>query len=220
MLTGSALIFALVVALLVAAFVRRQRDEATASGPAESAPSAEADGPPSAEADGAPSVGGPVEADERRRERVWIIGLGLGFTMTVLATLLAFGLTVGERLIPGAADDVVRVHAEARRWRWDFAYDDRPGLVTVDVLHIPAGRPVDVAITSVDVVHSFWVPRLAGKLDAIPGHVNVLRLEAEDAGVYAGVTAEFNGARYREHVFAVVAHEADAWRAIQRSEVR
>lgn len=146
-------------------------------------------------------------------ERFWIVGLGLGFTMSTLAALLAYGLVVGERLLPRAGADIVVVQGEARRWSWSFAYDDRPGFVTENVLHIPASRPVDVAITSADVAHSFWVPRLAGKLDAIPGHVNVLRIEADLPGTYAGLTAEFNGKGYREHVFTVVAHDAEGWEA-------
>ena len=67
--------------------------------------------------------------------------------------------------------------------------------------------------TSIDVIHSFWVPRLAGKLDAIPGHVNVLRIEAALPGVYAGQSAEFSGRGYREHVFTVKAHDAASWAA-------
>lgn len=178
MAAGAALIFAMVMALLAAAFRTRR-------GPAE----------------------------EGVHERVWIFGLGLGFTTAVLAALLAYGLVAGERLLPRSGPDVVRVHAEARRWSWSFAYDDRPGHVTENVLHVPAGRPVDVAITSADVAHSFWVPRLAGKLDAIPGHVNVLRIEADAPGTYAGRGAEFNGEGYLGHAFSVVAHDAESWRA-------
>ena len=152
-------------------------------------------------------------ADEDRHVRFWIFGLGLGFSMSVLAALLAYGLVVGERLLPRAGSEVVSVQAEARRWSWSFAYEDLPGHVTENVLHIPAGRAVDVAITSADVVHSFWVPRLAGKLDAIPGHVNVLRIEADRAGLYAGRSAEFNGEGYLGHAFAVVAHDAADWQA-------
>ncbi len=55
---------------------------------------------------------------------------------------------------------------------------------------------MDVQITTTDVIHSFWAPRLAGKLDAIPGHVNVLRIEADTPGDYAGVSAEFSGPGY------------------------
>ncbi|MFZ3582493.1 cytochrome c oxidase subunit II [Loktanella sp. DJP18] len=149
--------------------------------------------------------------DDDRDHRLWIYGLGLGFPLAVLGSLLAYGLIVGERLLPRPDPQVVAVAAEGRQWDWRFRYDALPGLVTDGVLHIPAGRPVDVHITSVDVIHSFWVPRLAGKLDAVPGHVNVLRIEADAPGQYAGVSAEFNGTGYRRHDFAVVAHDAPGW---------
>ncbi|WP_245190890.1 cytochrome c oxidase subunit II [Jannaschia formosa] len=148
-----------------------------------------------------------------RRERVWILGLGLGFPLTVLAALLASALWVGERLLPRPAPEVVGVGAVARQWDWRFTYDDAPGRVTRGVLHIPAGRPVDVRITTEDVIHSFWAPRLAGKIDAIPGHVNVLRLEAWAPGDYAGASSEYNGPGYLGHGFIVRAHDPEAWRA-------
>ena len=160
----------------------------------------------------------PGAADERGQIRVWIVGLGIGFSMAVLAALLAYGLVAGERLLPRASAETVAVRAQAERWSWSFGYDDRPDLSTRDVLHIPAGRPVDVAITSADVVHSFWVPRLAGKLDAIPGHVNVLRIEADAPGTYGGLTAEFNGRGYEEHEFLVIAHDEADWQAFLRGE--
>ncbi len=152
------------------------------------------------------------EADARH-ETVWIKVMGLGFSLTVLAALTVYGLTIGERLLPRPGPDVVTVGAEGRQWEWSFTYADAPGRVTEGVLHIPAGRPVDVEISSTDVIHSFWVPRLAGKLDAIPGHVNVLRIEADAPGEYAGLSAEYNGPGYREHGFTVVAHDAPAWDA-------
>lgn len=150
--------------------------------------------------------------------RRFTVGLGLVFPATVLAALLGYGLVVGERLLPRAGPGVVAVQAEARQWAWRFAYDDAPGRVTENRLHIPAGRPVDVAITTADVVHSFWVPRLAGKLDAVPGHVNLLRLQADAPGRYQGLGAEFNGAGYRRHRFEVIAHDAAGWQAFLRGE--
>jgi len=163
---------------------------------------------------------GPSGAGEDcRHETVWIKGLGLGFTMTVLAALTGWGLWIGERLLPRPGPDVVAVEAEGRQWSWRFSYPDAPGRMTENTLHIPARRPVDVRITSTDVIHSFWVPRLAGKLDAIPGHVNVLRIEASEPGDYAGLSAEFNGAGYRQHNFTVVAHDAAAWDAFLAGEM-
>lgn len=146
-------------------------------------------------------------------ERVWIFGLGLAFPIAILLALLACGLWLGERLVPREAADVVGVEAEARRWSWTFSYDHDPQLTTLNVLHIPAGRPVDVAITTADVIHSFWVPRLAGKLDAIPGHVNVLRIEADIPGTYAGQSSEFSGHGYDGHTFSVIAHGPEDWQA-------
>lgn len=146
-------------------------------------------------------------------ERLWIWGLGLAFPLITLAALTGYGFIIGERLQPRATADLVTVRAEARQWSWSFGYADLPGRVTDGVLHIPAGRPVDVEITSHDVIHSFWVPRLAGKLDAIPGHVNRLRLVADQPGDYAGQSAEFSGRLYRDHVFILRAHDAAGWEA-------
>lgn len=144
-------------------------------------------------------------------ERVWLWGFGLAFPLVTLAALTGYGLVVGDRLLPRDASDLVTVRAEARQWAWTFGYADAPGLATNGVLHIPAGRPVDVEITSTDVIHSFWVPRLAGKLDAVPGHRNILRIEAATPGIYAGQSAEFSGTGYREDVFSVQAHDAASW---------
>lgn len=153
----------------------------------------------------------PDSPDEPEKAGLWLWTLGLAFPLIVLAALTVYGLKIGERLLPREGPDVVTVTAEARQWAWSFGYADAPGLATEDILHIPAGRPVDVRITSLDVVHSFWVPRLAGKLDALPGHVNVLRIEAPVPGTYAGQSAEFSGLGYLGHVFTVQAHDPAAW---------
>ncbi|WP_244577974.1 cytochrome c oxidase subunit II [Hoeflea halophila] len=144
-------------------------------------------------------------------EKVWIIGLGLVFPAVILLGLLAYGLWIGERLMPRAGAEVTRIEAEARSWSWRFTYGGDASRTTQNVLHIPAGRPVDIAITTADVIHSFWVPRLAGKLDAIPGHINVLRIEADIPGSYAGLSAEFSGNGYDNHRFTVIAHGPEEW---------
>jgi heme/copper-type cytochrome/quinol oxidase subunit 2 len=144
---------------------------------------------------------------------LWVGGLGLAFPLTVLAALLIWGLVLGERYLVPADDGAPLVEAEARQWAWTFRYPGTGRAETENILVIPAGRPVDVAITSVDVIHSFWVPRLAGKLDAIPGHRNVLRIEAFEPGDFAGVGAEFSGAGYADFRFTVRAVDAAGWDA-------
>lgn len=153
------------------------------------------------------------ENQDESGTRVWMWGLGLGFPLVTLAALTGYGLVIGERLLPRDTPDLVTVQAEARQWAWTFRYAGTLVTATEGVLHIPAGRPVNVEITSTDVIHSFWVPRLAGKLDAIPGHVNLLRIEAARPGTYDGQSAEFSGRGYREHVFTVEAHDAASWAA-------
>ena len=149
-------------------------------------------------------------------QRVWMWGFGLGFPLVTLAALTGYGLVIGEQLVPRDTPDLVTVQAEARQWAWTFRYAGAAVPETKGVLHIPASRPVNVEITSIDVIHSFWVPRLAGKLDAIPGHVNVLRIEAARPGIYAGQSAEFSGRGYREHVFTVEAHDPASWATFLR----
>ncbi len=145
-------------------------------------------------------------------QRAWIVGGGLVFPGVVLAALLAYGLVVGEKLLPRAGAEVVRVAAVAERWRWTFSQGAPDGtrFMTIGTLHIPANRPVDVAITTRDVIHSFWVPRLAGKLDAIPGRTNVLRIEASAPGVYEAQCAEYCGIGHSGHNFRVIAHDWSA----------
>jgi len=141
------------------------------------------------------------------RARAWTHGLGLWFSLSILTAVLGAGLVVGERILP-RDDGAVTVTAHAFQWGWHFTHEGADGaeVESTDLLHIPAGQPVDVLITSEDVIHSFWVPRLAGKLDAIPGRTNRLRLVAETPGTYAGLCAEFCGTGHARMRFEVEVH--------------
>lgn len=141
-------------------------------------------------------------------ERFWIVGWGLGFSLTVLTVLLGFGLWIGERMI--VRDDATPlVEARAGRWAWEFVQPGPGGVpvTTQGILYVPAGQPFDVAISSTDVIHSFWVPRLGGKMDAIPGHLNTHRLMASEPGIYEGLCAEFCGLGHSFMNFQVVAYD-------------
>lgn len=141
-------------------------------------------------------------------ERFWLHGLGVGFTLAVLAVVVAAGIVVGERQNPGHEAPALRVEAIGRQWEWRFRQPGPGGAVveTVGRLHIPAGQPVDVVIRSEDVIHSFWVPRLAGKMDAIPGRDTLLRIRADRPGLYHGTSAEFSGPGYAGMRFEVLAY--------------
>lgn len=141
----------------------------------------------------------------------WLVWGGLAFPGTVLSALLIFALATGERLLPHPGSGAYVVEAVPRQWAWTFRYPD--GRETQDVLHLPAGRPIDVRVVGTDVIHSFWVPRLGGKIDAIPGHVNTIRLEADRPGTFGGVCSEFCGVGHSDMTFTAIAHEAAGFEA-------
>jgi len=118
--------------------------------------------------------------------------------------------------------DSLQVEVYGQQWWWGFRYDisgdgqfDHPDDVdTATELVIPAGRPVQLTIVSNDVIHSFWIPALNGKRDAVPGNPNTWKLEANEPGVYRGQCTEFCGlshANMRMLVRAIPADEFDQW---------
>lgn len=150
------------------------------------------------------------------RPALWLQGLGVVLPTVLLTALTGYAFMIGRAGQATAAPDVVTVEATGHQFYWTFRQPAVGGAIaTRDILHIPAGRPVDVRITTADVIHSFWVPRLAGKMDAIPGKTNVLRIEAARPGSYAGRCAEFCGLHHAANRFRVVAHDAAGWAAFQ-----
>ena len=140
----------------------------------------------------------------------WIVLGGLVLPAFVLLPLLAYGLVTGERLLPlpGSAPPQ-RIEAVAAQWHWSFRYPGHGGAETRNVLLLPAGMPVDMVVTSKDVIHAFWVPRLAGKIDAVPGKVNRLRIQADQPGRYEGTCDEFCGLGHTGMRFAVIVHRPE-----------
>lgn len=140
--------------------------------------------------------------------RVIVVG-GLLLPSLTLIALLVYGTAVGHRVgaVEPPADLVVQV--VGRQFHWDFHYlggaDGPPVGATTDVLVLPRGRTIEFRVTSADVIHSFWIPRLGGKIDAIPGRVNQLRLRVDRAGPITGQCAEFCGREHAHMRFDVLA---------------
>jgi cytochrome c oxidase subunit II len=145
--------------------------------------------------------------------RTWLLHAGVIMPSVLLAALAAFAFWLGERLVARSDADVFQVEAIATRWAWHFRYPDVEAAPNSSVLHIPAGRTVEVRVISEDVIHSFWVPRLAGKIDAIPGHQTRVQLIANRPGEYEGVCAEFCGIGHTDMRFRVIAHAQDQYRS-------
>lgn len=100
--------------------------------------------------------------------------------------------------------DALNVKVVAHQWWWEFEYPEL-GLVTANEMHIPVGRDVNVELQSADVIHSFWVPKLAGKLDIVPTRTNRLWFRADEPGNYSGQCAEFCGIAHALMKFRVIA---------------
>lgn len=137
-----------------------------------------------------------------------LVGGGLALPLVVIVVLLIYGVRSGQSMLPIGTPDLV-VRAIGHQWWWQFEYIGPNGQLVrvVDQLHLPVDARVDVVVESADVIHSFWVPSLGGKLDAIPGRINTLRLRPTRTGNYGGQCAEFCGSRHAHMRFEVTVHE-------------
>jgi cytochrome c oxidase subunit 2 len=150
-----------------------------------------------------------------------VIGGGIALPIVLLTGLLLWSLPVGQRLA-AAPPDALRIEISGRMWWWEVRYLDKDGrveFVTANELAIPVGRPVDLALASIDVIHSFWVPQLAGKTDLIPGRVNRMTVQADEPGVFRGQCAEYCGLQHTWMALWVEGLESEAfetWIAAQR----
>lgn len=138
----------------------------------------------------------------------------LRFLLNCISTSArALGLPAGD-----ASAQPLRVDITGRRWWWDVRYQS-PGSGTdwvplANELYLPAGRPVHVTLRSADVIHSFWIPSLAGKVDMIPGRVNRLMLRADSPGIHRGQCAEYCGGQHAlmaMYAIAVPPAQFEAW---------
>ena len=148
---------------------------------------------------------------ERFADRFVFVG-GVIFPTVGLAALLIFGLA----LLPDWAEDDapdLRIHVAAEQFWWRLGYEAADGgrIASANEVHLPVGATAEFVLTSTDVIHSLWIPALGGKMDAIPGRTNVLRLTPNKAGVYRGVCTEFCGQSHALMAFPVVVHEPDAF---------
>lgn len=138
-----------------------------------------------------------------------VVWLGIAFPAVSLTALLFYGMwLMGEAgaAAPGARNDML-VTGERWWWRVEYRGPDGETFASANELRIPVGQPVRVGLETADVLHSFWVPRLAGKLDMIPGRTNVQTLQATSAGTSRGQCAEYCGGAHALMSFWVVAME-------------
>jgi cytochrome c oxidase subunit 2 len=181
------------------------------------------------------------------RARYWILGGGLAFPAFTLTVLLMYSLAVGNGLnaigsssalqlfldcfgladatTRAPADQLLRIHVVGKQWWWEVRYE-RPGqgepIVLANEIRMPTNQGVELVLSTTDVIHSFWAPSLAGKVDMIPGRTTRLRLQTSEEGTFRAVCAEYCGGQHAlMALFIITQNEADfdAWLARQQTPV-
>jgi cytochrome c oxidase subunit 2 len=151
--------------------------------------------------------------------RLEIIWTGIPILL-VIALFIMTVQTIKAVAAPLSSKDDLNLRVVGHRWWWEFDYPDL-GIATANELHIPVGTTVQINLASVDVIHSFWVPQLSGKMDVVPGQDNKMWLTGEQVGEYLGQCAEFCGTQHALMWFKVIVdsqEDFDAWVKNQQSE--
>lgn len=167
---------------------------------------------------------GPQRHDERKA-RLLIVGAGVVFPTVVLTALLSYGLSMMPAMLDRGPEGALHLEIAGEQWWWRVRYHlpDGRSVELANEVRLPVGDRARIALTSPDVVHSFWVPSLAGKVDMVPGRTNFTALEPTRVGVFRGVCAEYCGTSHAGMLFYAVVETRegfDAWLARQLEPAR
>jgi cytochrome c oxidase subunit II len=164
----------------------------------------------------------PISPDPRieRRATITIKGL-VAATALILLALMVASFLAGRSGPTLAREHSLELELTGHQWWWDVRYTDKDPnrtLTTANEIHLPVGRAVEIKLASSDVIHSFWVPNISGKLDLVPGRTNVLFIKPERVGTYRGQCAEFCGLQHAHMALLVVVEpeqQFEAWYAAE-----
>ena len=157
-----------------------------------------------------------------QRAAALIIGGGVVVPTAVLAVVLGVGLSSLPRLLAPAPPGSLRISVVGEQWWWRVRYHPPDGepFELANEIRLPVDQPVEFELSSPDVIHSFWIPSLAGKMDMIPGRTNRLALHPTRIGTFRGVCAEYCGTAHALMAFPVVVMapaDYERWVAEQRA---
>jgi cytochrome c oxidase subunit 2 len=161
----------------------------------------------------------PVHSGDGER---WIVIGGIAIPLAILIGVFAVTAATLSRTSHAPTRPKFMIEITGRQWWWQVRYpspDPQQSFVTANEIHIPVGEPIALRVQSTDVIHSFWVPQLQGKIDVIPGQTNTFWLRADSAGVYRGQCAEYCGIQHAHMAMQVVAEpraQFESWVAQQR----
>jgi cytochrome c oxidase subunit II len=193
LLIVSAVVVVVIVTLVLVAILRRWRSGAVADTPIE-------------------ETGG----------RGWI-SIGVGLSTIVLVGLVVWTSMTMARIANPPDKPALSIDVRGHQWWWEFVYQsDDPSKIftTANEIHIPVGKPVRFTLNGEDVIHTFWVPSLGGKIQLIPGQTNITWLQADRPGVYRGQCSQFCGQQHAHMIFSVFADAPDAFEAWREDQLR
>lgn len=146
---------------------------------------------------------------------LWVVGGGIVFPLVTLTALFVYSARVTDALSAHAPSGALRIEVAGWQWWWEVRYSGADGapVVSANEIHAPAGAPVELVLTTPDVIHAFWVPSLAGKVDMVPGRAHRLTLRADTPGVYRGQCAEYCGTQHAQMALTLVAEPPEAFAA-------
>lgn len=166
----------------------------------------------------------PKKHDVKLGRRLIVWG-GVVLPTLFLLVLLVYGLAMLPEVLAPAPQGSLRVWVSGEQWWWRVRYQPARGepVVLANELHLPVGQHVEFELVSPDVIHSFWIPGLGGKMDMIPGRINRLRLQPTRTGTYRGACAEYCGTSHALMAFSVVVEspaEFERWLEAQRQPAK
>ena len=149
--------------------------------------------------------------DEDRFQGGMVIVVLGGIVLPLAMLPVVWAITIGTMAAEATPDggEVATIEVTGSQWSYEVRCEGAE-TSTVNEIHIPVGEPVVLRVTSTDVIHSLWVPRLGGKQDMVPGEVHELWLEASEPGTYLAQCAEFCGDGHTHHTMTVFAGDAGA----------
>lgn len=157
------------------------------------------------------AVRGPAQSVRPTR---WIIGAGIVFPVIVLTALMVWSQWHARVVMAEAPPDALVIMVTGHKWWWEVRYrhpDGGTDIALANEIRVPVGRTAWLGLNSADVIHSVWLPQLAGKMDTVPGRVNRLVFRVDRAGVYRGQCAEFCGEQHARMGLHLVAMEPAAY---------
>lgn len=164
----------------------------------------------------------PAHEGERRRRNVVVSATTVSLILMFVLLLVSF--SAGRSLTADMAHkNGLNVDVVGHQWWWEVRYQDVNAsniFTTANEIHIPVGVPVLFRLQGADVIHSFWVPNLAGKKDLIPGKINSIWLQADKPGVYRGQCAEYCGLQHAQMALWIVAEPQEQFNAWRQSQTQ